>query len=320
VTPEYIRPLQKAWTRMIVLLFQPVQPGVWLLLGVAAFLGGEQYWNAGAGGRLPGPEEMRQFLEDPFLRLFLFTFVPIALAIGLVFSWIFARGAFVFLDDVLHCRSLIADPWTRFRRQGNSLFFWKLGWGLFAVLLFTAALWRFASDMWAQPAGTDHPWSLVVPMIAVTVVLVFALGFVQVLVHHFVVPLMWAYDLRILQAWRRFLPVLRAHLGAFVLYGLFVLVLGVLAVLAVVVFGFGTLCVGFCAIAIPVLGAAVLLPISIPWRVLGPEFLSQLGPEVFPPLPPPRPIDPDAGRPMPVVPPQAPAPWGGPGTPPESPG
>jgi hypothetical protein len=321
MTLGYIAPLQRAWQRMTALLFQPVQPGVWLLLGVAAFLGGEQYWKASFGARLPGREEIdewRDMLQDPMFLGFVIVFGTLGLILGLLFAWIFSRGAFVFLDDVLHCRTDIAEPWTRFRRQGNSLFLWVLGFGLVSLLVWTAALWRFASTLWSLESGT-LPWSLVVPMIAVAVMVGLVMAFVQMLTYHFVVPLMWAHGLTVLQAWSRFLPVLFARPGAFILYGLFVLALTMLAVVAVIGFGLGTLCLGFCALAIPVIGAAVLLPISIPWRALGPEFLSQLGPEVFPPLPPPRPIDPDAGRPMPVIAPQAPAPWGGPGTPPESP-
>src|SRR5262245_47333113 len=121
----YLAPFDRAWKRMRVLLFEPVQPGVWLLLGVAAFLGGGQYgrfsftfpWRDDV---IRGPESFLPFL---------LVFGPLLLLLGLASAWIFSRGAFVFLDDVLHSRVEIAEPWKRFARQGNSLFLWKLGFG-----------------------------------------------------------------------------------------------------------------------------------------------------------------------------------------------
>jgi len=321
VNLAYIAPLERAWARMKVLLFRPVQPGIWLLLGLAAFLGGEQYWRSSFGARIPGRAEVdrwRESLSDPTFVAFMAAFGPLILVLAIFFTWVFSRGAFVFLDDVVRSRAEIADPWRRFHRQGNSLFLWKLGFGLFTLLVWAATLGPFAMALWSLDPGQTVPWSLIAPLVAVIVVVGLLLAFVDVLLKHFVVPLMWAHDLRTLQAWRRLFPLLRGRPGAFVLYGLFVLILGLLAVVAILVFGLGTLCTGFCALVIPVIGAAVLLPITIPLRSLGPEFLSQFGPEVFPPLPAPREIDPDAGRPMPVIPPVAPPPWGGPGAPPDS--
>jgi len=312
MTLAYGLPLSRAWRRMRVLLFAPAQPNVWLILGVAAFLAGEQYSRFGLGYRFPWREGFPHW-HGPGLFIFLAFFAPFLLALALLFAWIFSRGTFVFLDDVLRSRAEIAEPWRRFARQGNSLFLWQLGFGATGLLVFAVTagplLWR----TWHLDTSDGFPWAFFLPALGLLLPLGLLLAIVSVLTHHFVVPLMWAHDLKVLEAWRRLLPLLGAQPLAFLLYLLFLLVLAVATVVAFILFGFGTLCMGFCAVAIPVIGAAVLLPITIPWRALGPEFLAQFGPEVFPPLPEPHVIDPDAGRPVPVVPPQAPPPWGGPG-------
>ena len=70
----------------------------------------------------------------------------------------------------------------------------------------------------------------------------------------------------------------------FVLYALWKLLLGFAALLAILLVGFGTCCIGFLIMAIPYLGAVLLLPVSVFFRFLGPQFLRQFGPDfdVFP--------------------------------------
>ena len=105
------------------------------------------------------------------------------------------------------------------------------------------------------------------------------LAFVGLMLDDFVVPLMYRHGMRANEAWRRFLPLFREHLGQFVLYALFVLVLAVAVGAAVVAVGFATCCIGFLLMLLPYVGQVVLLPLHVAYRGLGPEFLAQFGPE-----------------------------------------
>jgi hypothetical protein len=78
-------------------------------------------------------------------------------------------------------------------------------------------------------------------------------------------------------AWRRFLPLLRAHTGSFLVYGLFVLALAVGVSAVLVAFSCATCCVGFCLLILPYLGTVFSLPIPYTFRGLGPSFLAQFG-------------------------------------------
>lgn len=307
----YSAPLGRAWERMTLLLFKPFRPLVWLVLGFAAFLGAQRGGGLGFRGnswRRRGMgwgwddgralDWLQGAVHEPFWIAIFVAGGVVLLAVGLVLAWVFSRGAFVFLDDVLTARIEIVEPWKRFARQGDSLFLWRLALGLLlavvsgVVLVFWLPLlhtvWRGDS-----PGPADWGPGLVATLAAVPVFLGFAV--VQVLLNQFVVPLMWAHGLRTNEAWRRFLPVLREHLGSFIVYVLLLIGLAIAALAAILFFGFATCCCGLCLLAIPYVGSVLTLPITTTLRALGPEFLAQI-PDVLPPLPAPSParVDPVA--------------------------
>jgi hypothetical protein len=311
----YAVPLERAWQRMVLLLFKPFRLAVWLVLGFAAFIGANWRGGFGFGGSSwrrgwddPNPVLwVRNALDEPFWVGFFLAAGLVLLAIGLVLAWVFARGAFVFLDDVLRARIAIVEPWQRFARQGNSLFLWRLALGLLGLLLAGLLLLFWLPVIRVAWQGGEPGWPEIWPGLtatfaAVPVFLLFAV--VQVLLDHFVVPVMWAHGLTTNDAWRRFLPVLRAHPGPFVVYVLILIGLGIATVAAVLAFGAVTCCCGFCLLAIPYVGSVITLPITVFLRALGPEFLSQFG-DALPTLPPPMPAQ-DLPPPAYAVPPPPP--------------
>jgi hypothetical protein len=298
----YSVPLGRAWERMTLLLFKPFRPGVWLVLGFAAFLGAQR----GAGLGFRGNPWVRdrvgdrwhdgaaldwlgEALHEPFWLVVLVTGGVVLLAVGLVLTWVFSRGAFVFLDDVLTARVRIVDPWKRFARQGDSLFLWRLLLAFLAVLVLGVVLLCWIPMLLALRRGESpgpDAWGPGIVGTVVAVPIFLALAVVQILLHQFVVPLMWAHGLRANDAWRRFLPVLRDHLGAFVVYVLLLIGLAIAALAAILVFGAATCCCGLCLLAVPYVGSVITLPITVTLRALGPEFLAQIE-GLMPPLPPP---------------------------------
>jgi len=292
---QFIQPLSEAWTRMVQDLFKPFRAGRWFAVGFAAWLvslGG----GGGGGGNINIPtrssrdlssegarivEQVKEFFSHP-----LGVSLIVGLVLGIVFLivlllWLSSRAHFVFLDQVAGRHWRIADPWTRYASQGNSLFLWKIGF-TFAVLAIMAVL---MGPVIAYFVITDpqsfNPLTLLGVMWMVFVVLAVAVpaAFAQCFLHAFVVPLMYREGRRTNDGWRRFLPLLRAQMGTFVLYGLFVLALFVGIAVTLVAFSCLTCCVGFCLLALPYLGTVFALPIPYTFRGLGPSFLAQFGPE-----------------------------------------
>ena len=46
----------------------------------------------------------------------------------------------MFLDNVVHDRVEIARPWREYQKEGNSLFVWRLLFGLFTFAVFGGIL------------------------------------------------------------------------------------------------------------------------------------------------------------------------------------
>lgn len=296
----YAAPLQRAWRHAKALLFQPFNLGTWLVLGFSAWLANLMDGGAGGGGRFPRTPD-RGFrlrasdftdpLRDawswiagrPGLLTMISVAAVLAVAVALLLLWISSRGKFVFLDNVLHGRAGILEPWTRFRRQGNSLFLWRVGFFFVAAALFAiVAGLVLAMGGGFSGLGFGSPGAVTLTLVGGGLGLLLLLGvvYVALFVDSFVVPLMARYDLTATAAWAMLLPWIESHLGAFILYGLFVLVLGILVGLAVMVFGLVTCCIGFLVLAIPYVGTVLLLPVYVTYRAFSVEFLAQFDPSL----------------------------------------
>ena len=283
--------LQRAWERTRRLLFLPFRLETWLVLGFAAFL--SEWLSGGWGGSGARSTFHRHHVSEvgPRLRhLFLDTFwgpLLIALAVVAIIAWVVcqwlsARGKFVLLDGVVQERARIAEPWSRYARQGNSLFFWRIGFYLVSGVLAGGVLLGTAGAAVLGWLGFRSPVALAPPILAglAMFVLIALVGaFILLLLDAFVVPLMYRHGLTTSQAWGRFLPLFRENLGGFVRFALFCLAIAIVLGIAVMAVGFATCCVGFLVLALPYVGQVVLLPVYVVLRAFGPEFLAQFGPE-----------------------------------------
>ncbi len=143
---ELIAPTQRAFERMKDILFRPFDAQKWFILGFSAWLatllegGGSS--GGGGGGDTSGIESGDESLSDiineatawiqEHLMIILVVGGAIALifvALGIVLNWVQSRGKMMFLDNVLHNRAHISEPWKKFRKPANSLFWWTLIYG-----------------------------------------------------------------------------------------------------------------------------------------------------------------------------------------------
>jgi hypothetical protein len=291
---SYVAPLQRAWARAERMLFRPFRLEMWLVLGFAAFL--SEWFSSSTGMRFGyhghrGPEAIPgrviaavgNFLQHPVWTLVLIALVTLAAILAIVLLWISCRGRFIFLDNVAHERTGIVEPWARFRRLGNSLFVWALLFTLVCIavmvvitLPFLASLVALFSDgrfALAQFASLGALLLMAIPLGIVA-------AYITLFLSDFVVPIMYKHDLTVMAAWGRFLSLLQAHPGSFLLYGLFVLLLHLVVGFVVVLLGIMSCCVGLILLAIPYVGHVILLPVYATFRALGPEFLAQFGPDL----------------------------------------
>lgn len=289
---EYIEPFARAWTRMKDLLFRPFDLGRWIAIGFTAWLA---TLTEGGGGNFNFPAddkkelaEIGKFIHQHLTAIIIGAAVVVVFCImlGLLLSWLSARGKFMFLDNALTYQAEIAAPWRRWRKQGNSLFWWGLAFGLImlAVLLLLIAI--CVGLAWPDIQGKHvggHAIAAIVLGFILFLLWAISAGYITVFLHDFVVPLMRKHDLKTNAAWRKFTPLLRANFGPFVLYGLLrfavAMLLGVTLVCATCVLCIFTCCIAGCLLALPFIGTVILLPIYAWERYWGPEFLRQFGPD-----------------------------------------
>jgi len=288
----YFDPLNRAWNRMTDILFHPFDLAKWLVIGFAAWLAGLAD-GGGGGGRAFGvdPNDFpsrhnisqgldeigNQFLEHALLLPFILTAGLLLLVFILALVWVSSRAKFIFLDNVVQNRAAIVDPWSSYSAQGNSLFLWRLGFGVLVFLTLGVVLLLFIGPAAGFSIGGGfRGLSIAAMALAGVLVLIIGLGasYVSLFLEAFIIPIMYKYRLSTTEAWRYFLPWLKSHSLQFVVYGPFVLLL--FMVFAIV---FAIACLlTCCVLALPYVGTVLMLPIIMTYRILSLEFLAQFDP------------------------------------------
>ncbi len=298
---NYGDPLGKGWDRMKKILFaKPFDLNKWFVIGFSAFLAGllNGSWSYSKSiekyrDQLDLNNVEYQFrnayewlLGHPVWAGVISGSAIIIIGLLVLFTWLSSRGKFMFLDNVVRNRAEISRPWNEYRKEGNSLFLWRLAFGIIVTgvitLLFVTLLFVFL------PGLEDLDVSGIILLVAggsfIFLMTISVIVYIRIFLEGFIVPLMYRDRISATEAWRKFLPLLKQYFWYFVLYGLFFIVLGILVALVIIVFALATCCVGLIILAIPYIGSVVMLPVSITFRSFSVYFLEQFGEEflVFP--------------------------------------
>ncbi|HHJ10549.1 MAG TPA: hypothetical protein ENK25_06615 [Bacteroidetes bacterium] len=299
---SYSVPLSKGWNRMKEILFHPFDIGKWFTIGFTVFLADLISGHGGRGGsswkdhtRGVDWDAMAEFPNTAwnwlvnhiwwtgvivFGVLFIFGLI-------ILFNWLSSRGKFMFLDNVVHNKAEVSRPWHEYRSEGNSLFVWRLIYGLivFSVFLLLFLLF-FNMFLGIYHAGFPEAATVrtVVGIVMIFLTTIIITKYIELFLNDFVVPIMYKDRGKAARAWSVFLKLLGKHFWYFLVYGLFVFLLVIMVVLAVIAFSLMTCCVGAILLIIPYIGSVIMLPVSVTFRAFSVEFLQQFGDEfqIFP--------------------------------------
>jgi hypothetical protein len=320
-------PVSPALERVKTMLFKPFDLGKWFAIGFCAWLaflgeGGGSGFNSGfnntfnnsnGNGGTAG-ESLRHGYHQArdFVLNNLGWIVPVAvvavillLALWILILWVSSRGRFMFLHCVALNRAEIGEPWNKFEREANSLFWFRLVLGLVGAVLMLPMLVFIAAvivRMILRGEADAGGIMLAAGLGLVFLVLAIIFALINKFTEDFVVPILFLRGGKCLAAWREFWGLLAGNAGMFALYILFQFVLGM--AIGVIVLGavLITCCIAGCLMAIPYLGTVLLLPVLVFKRSYPLCFLRQFGPDydVFPPA---LPAPPATGlQPPPVAP------------------
>lgn len=288
----YIAPLSQAWNRMIKSLFKPFDIKKWFVLGFTAFLAHLLDWNRGTGGSeksdhfnletiLNIPNEVKDWIHNnPEWTTLIIIGIILLLGLAILLIWLSSRGKFMFLDNVIHDRSLVKMPWAEYAGVAKSLFLWRLGYGLICFIIFSSYLsycYFTVHDMYYQYASDRDLILTAIRLGIVFVLLLIAAGYISLFLNDFVVPIMYKKNNNTWIAWSNFMVLFSQHILYFLIYGLLIFILYILVVVIVMIIGFLTCCIGFVFFVIPYISSVILLPVSVVFRAYSLEFLQQFG-------------------------------------------
>jgi hypothetical protein len=302
-------PVSPALERVKTMLFKPFDLGKWFTIGFCAWLaflgeggGGGGFNNAfninnsnnsgPAGDSLRhGYHQARDFVLDNLDWI-----IPVAaaavillLALWLVILWLSSRGQFMFLHCVALDKAEVGEPWSKFEREANSLFWFRLVLGLIGMILILPMLAGIAviivrMVLRGEPDAADIMMAVGLALLFFAATIVFAL--IHKFTTDFVVPIQFVRGGKCLAAWREFWGLLADNAGLFTLYILFQIVLAV-AIYIIVLVAFLLTCCFCCLALLPYIGTVLLLPVLVFKRSYPLYFLRQFEPgyDVFPPAP-----------------------------------
>lgn len=298
MTVNYAEPLSEGFNRMKKALFQPFDLPKWITIGFTAFLAGLTECSSGGGGGGNGklnnylndfnldkifsfPEIARDWLiEHPLWFGLIIAALVFIFVIATVLNWISSRGKFMFLYNVVNNTDAIVKPWHDYRKQGNSLFWWQFvyGWLVFAVIILLAIYgFGVAKNIHTGVVPEVSKIGFIVSFVITIIALLVIFGYISLFLNDFVVPIMYKHKISATQAWSKFLTLTLRHPGSFIVYGLFVFVLGVGVAVIIVFAAIFTCCIGLLLIMIPFVGSVILLPVSYTFRAFSIGFLAQFG-------------------------------------------
>jgi len=281
-------------------LFKPFDLHKWFVVGFTAFLAGLADGHQGSGGsRGHWDTSFRDFLDLPhkawswlgnhpgWLAAIIFIGF-VVLVLGIVLLWLSSRGQFMFLDNVIHNRAEVAKPWHEYRKEGDSLFLWRLLFHLIslaAFVLFMILFFTSGTRIYEESRFHPLPVLWIFGMAAAFLLMAVVVGYITTFLKGFVVPIMAKNRVSATRGWALFMPLFREHAGSFILYGLIIFALVIAFVIFVVVAGLVTCCIGWFLLVIPYIGTVVSLPFWYTLRAFSLEFLAQFGAayEIFPP-------------------------------------
>jgi len=283
-----IDPITTAIQRVKLILFNPFEIEKWFIIGFCAWLallGEGGGGGAGGGGPSGGGGHSGDFGEFIAEHLAVIIIVAVVIlvigfAIGIVLTWLSSRGRFMFLHCVAENKAQVKFPWRQYRRQGNSLF-------LFRVALMFAGLFCFGLliavgvvlGIVFGRGGSPGPIILIVAVfILLFIPLAIVFGVIGKFLKDFVVPIMYVNNSTCMEGWRRFTLLLSGNKGRFALYILFQIVISMAIGTIVLVVVLVTCCCAGCILSIPYIGTVLMLPILVFERSYSLYYLAQYGP------------------------------------------
>jgi len=272
-----------AMERVRTMLFRPFRLSTWLKIGFIGILGGgvARFNNSmNFRGPLVPPEISRGRVDDPFGELqraihsihladyahIIMMALLAALAISMIFLYLFCRFRFVLFDAILSGEAVVGRGWRRYASQANRYFGF---WLAFRLVVLATMLLIIGLPLWnAYKSGAfngDDSLLALFKILGSIALGAFAAGavfaIISTLMKDFILPIMALDDMTLGDAWTALFRVIQSEPGAWAGYIGMKLVLTIGAGIAMAIATFIALLPVFLVLAIPV-GLMIALGIA----------------------------------------------------------
>ncbi len=301
-----LRAVQDAAAGTKALLFSPFDFSRWIHWGFSAWL--ISLTEGGGGLQLPAnfldfgspSADAQKWFEDAMRGVARFAWedwavaivagAAVALILLLIFTWLSTQGRFLLIDQVVRRREDVVRPWREYRAEALSQTLWRVALG-FVMLALAGGLAVMVLARWVLPLlvergifpaalllGLDKlPLGqfaagaslLLLAVLAVTVLLTF--------LDDFVAPLMWKQRLGTGTALAQVMTLVAQRPFSFFVFLVLKVLLAFGLSIAILLAGVLTCCMGLILLVLPFVGAVVLLPMTVFFRLFAVHFLRQFG-------------------------------------------
>jgi len=312
--PGCRRATRRAWSKMEVILFRPFNFEKWLILAccvwfVNLFEDYSQSLSYIGNFQADQFKELRHsnimnkiyiIINDPnsftqslvglsfftVSMIILFAIIVIVIVV-IILLWLKSRFEFIFLNNLKYNIYKISIPWSYYKSLGNSCFAWIICYHIICFIISSIVFVIFLLTMVSISNTVDPSFQISAIILICTVVffLIFTLIYIIIstLFKYFVITIMYKQEIKVLEAWRILIRMIKKSPGLFVKFLLVLLMYKMIATVIVLLVVICTCCILGCIFSVPIAGkyiySLIILPIFVFMRLFGIEFLAQFGEE-----------------------------------------
>jgi hypothetical protein len=292
---EIAHPLGLAWEHMKSALF-PFNFKAWITLGFLSWLAvlGIGSFNLPkipfrSGARnIPFPKYF-EWIEgmNSYMPILIPVGIALAIVVSVVLAYLRSRATFVYLDNVYKRTANVVEPWHRTRDLAHSFFIWRMCLTFLQVCAAAAAGMIFYMTM-RDMAGHEQMTPQMLPEMLLKIVfpmlimmpILLIIGVANWVLGSLLAPVMYMGNLKGQAAWTLLGNMFKRRPGAFFLFFLMNIALGLMMIPIVLIVSLCICIVG----ALPVIHQTIVQPFLYWIRAYPFFFFAQFGPELVAPV------------------------------------
>lgn len=270
------------------ILFKPFNLVKWLKLGfISLFIGGGGFsgfnYNFNDFNKYKHKEllythsndwliiksKIISLLSKPDILGYISLAVLAAIVLFFIFIWLNSVFHFVFIDNIIKNSAFIKEPFHRLKPKGNSLFLWFVAITIISIVISAVLILAMGINIdAAQQFNQTFNILWIILFALIFIVFIICISVLITLVTDFVVPIMYAEDVKITKGWEFFKPIAKNNIGGLITYFLLKLVIAVMqAILGVIATVASLIIVGIPTAIIAVIGFIIGSSLNLTWSV-----------------------------------------------------